>query len=158
MTDTVDRVFEVLEQFLNGLSLDRDFFREASACVAYAEDASVLMIAVRVPDAMLHVPDDYALQAGHEGSVFTENGVGRPEVLVSAQEKAVGLLVLLASVGQSLGDFQSFPVRSAPHFSYFGFLNDFLGILAASHRFRLLETVAMQLVLFDTEEADRVAD
>ena len=159
MTDTVDRVFEVLEQFLNGLSLDRDFFLERLLRVAYAEDASVLMVAVRVPDVVLHVPDDYVLPVGYvEGSVFTENGVGRPEVLVSAQEKAVGLLVLLASVGQSLGDFQSFPVRSAPHFSYFGFLNDFLGILAASHRFRLLETAAMQLVLFDTEEADRVAD
>ena len=60
MTHTVDRVFEVLEQFLNGLPLDRDFFLERLLRVAYAEDASVLMIAVRVPDVVLHVPDDYA--------------------------------------------------------------------------------------------------
>ena len=64
MTDTVDRVFEVLEQFLNGLPLDRDFFLERLLRVAYAEDASVLVVAVRVPDVVLHVPDDYALPVG----------------------------------------------------------------------------------------------
>ena len=115
MTDTVDRVFEVLEQFLNGLSLDRDFLLERLLGVAYAEDASVLVIPVRVSDIVLHVPDDYAFASRHvEGSVFPEDGVGRPEVLVSAQEKAVGLLILLASVGQSLGDLSIFPRSGCP--------------------------------------------
>ena len=72
MTHTVDRVFEVLEQFLNGLPFDRDFFLERLLRVAYAEDASVLMIAVRVPDVVLHVPDDYAFASRiRESTVFS---------------------------------------------------------------------------------------
>ena len=117
------------------MSFDRDFLLERLLGIADAEDASVLVVPVRVADVVLHMPDDYVLPVGYvEGPVFTEDGVGRPEVFVPAQEETIGFLILFAPICQSLGYLKPLSVRGAPHLTQFGLLNNFLGILAAAYR------------------------
>ena len=100
MAHAVHWVHQISKKLLYGLPVDFDRFLQRLLFVSKAVNPTMLFIAIRVSYIVLHVPDYNILPIGNiEGSILSENRIGRPKVLIPAKHKANGFLLYLGTTG-----------------------------------------------------------
>ena len=88
VANPVDRMFEVLQQRLDGLVVNLDRLLQRSPLHGQTDDAAMHVVTVGVTNIVLHVTDDGVVPVGDvQGAVFTDDGVGRTEVSIFAVDQ-----------------------------------------------------------------------
>ena len=92
IADAVLRLLQEVQQLWNRCAGDRRGLEKGPARIRDAIDAAVQVIARGVAEVVLHVPDDRVVPVGEvEGSVGTDLGIHRPEVLVGRAQNRLDL-------------------------------------------------------------------
>ncbi len=139
MAHAIGGMPQVFEQGGDGLAVDGDGFLQFTTFRGHAVDATVFVVAVRVAHVVLHVADDDVVPVGDvKSTIFAEDGITWAEILVAAHEQAAGFVLGDAAIGLRNFDREFSAGWFAPDAGFF--------------------RVASQIVVFDAEEADDVAD
>ena len=86
--DTIDGVFEVVEQVGDGLAVDFDRLLEWFLLVDHAVDAAVFVVAAGVTEVVLEVANDDVVPVRDiEGAIFAEFDVSEAEIFVASHDE-----------------------------------------------------------------------